>query len=114
MSSRFVRVILIPAGVFQSVIFGGAYGTGREIAQFISSLGPVGGLLAIAVAGLGFGVAMALSFELARLGRTYDYSWSRCWSSSRSTARPRAPSSMTSSVSRHSSASECCLPPSWR
>jgi hypothetical protein len=28
MSSRFVRVIVIPAAVFQSVIFGGAYGTG--------------------------------------------------------------------------------------
>ncbi len=73
MSSRFVRVIVIPAAVFQSVIFGGAYGTGREIAEFISVLGPVGGFLALAVAGLGWGLAMALSFELARVGRTYDY-----------------------------------------
>jgi uncharacterized membrane protein YkvI len=73
MSSRFVRVVLLPAGVFQSVIFGGAYGTGREIAQFISSRGPVGGLLAVAVAALGFAVVMALSFELARLTRNYDY-----------------------------------------
>jgi uncharacterized membrane protein YkvI len=73
MNSRFIRVVLIPAGVFQSVIFGGAYGTGREIAQFISSMGPVGGLLAVAVAALGFGLTMALSFELARLTRNYDY-----------------------------------------
>jgi uncharacterized membrane protein YkvI len=73
MSSRFVRVILIPAGVFQSVIFGGAYGTGREIAEFISNLGPVGGILALAVAGLGWGLTMALSFELARLKQTYEY-----------------------------------------
>jgi len=73
MNSRFVRVFVIPAAVFQSVIFGGAYGTGREIAQFISILGPVGGLLAVAVTAIGFGVTMALSFELARIGRTYDY-----------------------------------------
>ncbi|MDH5175295.1 MAG: hypothetical protein OEX15_01370, partial [Gammaproteobacteria bacterium] len=58
---------------FQSVIFGCAYGTGREIAQFISSRGPVGGLLAVAVAALGFALVMALSFELARLTRHYDY-----------------------------------------
>ena len=73
MSSRFVRVIVIPAAVFQSVIFGGAYGTGAEISQFISSLGPVGGMLALAVAGLGWGLTMALSFELARLKQTYEY-----------------------------------------
>lgn len=72
-NSRFVRVILIPSAVFQAVIFGGAYGTGREIAEFISVLGPVGGLLALTVAGLGWGLTMALSFEFARLGQTYDY-----------------------------------------
>jgi uncharacterized membrane protein YkvI len=72
-SSRFVRVILIPAAVFQAVIFGGAYGTGREVAEFISALGPFDGLLALTVAGLGWGLTMALSFELARLRRAYDY-----------------------------------------
>jgi uncharacterized membrane protein YkvI len=72
-SSRFMRVIVIPAAVFQAVIFGGAYGTGREIAEFISVLGPIGGLLALAVAGLGWGLTIALSFELARLGKTYEY-----------------------------------------
>jgi uncharacterized membrane protein YkvI len=73
MTSRFVRVILIPSAVFQAVIFGGAYGTGREIAEFISVLGPIGGLLALAVAGFGWGLTMALSFEFARIRRTYDY-----------------------------------------
>ena len=72
-TSRFVRVILIPAAVFQAVIFGGAYGTGREVAEFISVLGPVDGLLALCVAGLGWGLTMALSFELARLRQAYDY-----------------------------------------
>jgi len=72
-ASRFVRVILIPAAVFQAVIFGGAYGTGREVAEFISALGPVDGLLALSVAGLGWGLTMSLSFELARLRQAYDY-----------------------------------------
>jgi len=70
---RFVRVVLVPAAVFQAVVFGGAYGTGREIVEFISVLGPRSGLLALAVVALGFGVIISLSFELARLERTYDY-----------------------------------------
>lgn len=73
LGSKFVRVILVPAAVFQGVVFGGAYGTGREIAQFISSLGPQGGLLALTVVALGFGVVISLSFELARIAHTYDY-----------------------------------------
>jgi len=72
-SSRFFRVIVIPAAVFQSVIFGGAYGTGREIAEFVSVLGPDGGLLAVLVLALGFGLTNFLSFELARIYKTYDY-----------------------------------------
>ncbi len=71
--SRFVPVVLVPAAVFQSVIFGGAYGTGREIAEFISVHGPFGGLLALTVIALGFGLILTLSFELARIGRLYDY-----------------------------------------
>ncbi len=73
MGSKFFRVVLIPAAVFQSVIFGGAYGTGREIAEFVSMHGPVGGLLALAVIAAGFGLVLALSFELARFTQTYDY-----------------------------------------
>ena len=72
-NSRFIRVVVVPAAVFQSVIFGGAYGTGREVAEFISVLGPIGGILALALAGLGWGLTMALSFELARIGKSYDY-----------------------------------------
>lgn len=71
--SRFLRAALIPAAVFQSVIFGGAYGTGREIAEFVSEHGPWGGLLSLGVIGVGFGVILALSFELARLFRRYEY-----------------------------------------
>ncbi len=70
---RRAAVYLVPAGVFQSVIVGGAYGTGREVAEFISAYGPVGGLLAIAAVAVGFTVLLGISFEFARVFRAYDY-----------------------------------------
>ena len=69
----FFRVYLIPAAVFQSVIFGGAYGTGREIVEFVTRYGAMGGLGALVVIALCFGITLALSFELARLFGRYDY-----------------------------------------
>ena len=72
-ASKFIRIILIPAAVFQSVIFGGAYGTGRETAEYISSNGPIGGMLSLALIALGFGVILSLSFELARTAKVYEY-----------------------------------------
>ena len=72
-TSRLLKVALIPAAVFQSVIFGGAYGTGREIAEFVTRHGPVGGLLALLVIALGFALVLTLCFELARLRQVYDY-----------------------------------------
>ena len=44
-SSRFVRVYVVPGAVFQSVMIGGGYGTGREIVEFFTSFGLLGGLL---------------------------------------------------------------------
>ena len=71
--SRLIRTYLVPAGVFQAVIFGGAYGTGREIAEFVSSHGPVGGLLACALIATGFSLLLVLSFEVARVTGQYEY-----------------------------------------
>ena len=42
------RVVLIPSAVFLSAIFGGAYGSGREVVEFMTRYGPIGGLLSIA------------------------------------------------------------------
>lgn len=70
---RRAAVYLVPAGVFQSVIVGGAYGTGREVAEFITAYGPLGGLFAIAAVVAGFTVLLATSFEFARVFRAYDY-----------------------------------------
>lgn len=71
--TRPIRAILVPAVVFQSVIFGGAYGTGREIAEFVSKHGPLGGLAALALIALGFTAVMVVSLELARQIKAYDY-----------------------------------------
>ncbi len=68
-----IRAIVVPAAVFQSVIVGGAYGTGREVVEFISAYGALGGLLAIATAGVSFGVVLAASFEFARVFAAWDY-----------------------------------------
>ena len=68
-----MRVLLIPASVFLSVIFGGSYGSGREVMEFISQYGPVGGLISVLVTFLTYWVILFLSFEIARLFRAYEY-----------------------------------------
>lgn len=69
----FYRVALLPAAVFLSVIFGGSYGSGQEIVQFVSAAGPLGGYWALAVIVLIWGLLLGLSFEIARLFNTYEY-----------------------------------------
>ena len=71
--SYLTRVVLIPSAVFLSAIFGGAYGSGREIVEFMTRYGPVGGLLSIVTIALAFAGCLFLCFEIARLTRAYDY-----------------------------------------
>jgi uncharacterized membrane protein YkvI len=71
--SRFFRVFLVPAAVFQSVIVGGGYGTGREVVEYISQFGAFGGLMGLVVIALSFGLILALSFELSRLYGVSEY-----------------------------------------
>jgi uncharacterized membrane protein YkvI len=69
--------LLLPAIVAQSMIIGGGYSTGREIMEYAGRFGPRG-WWAVVVIFLGFAVLSALAFEVARLGRAYDYkSWGR-------------------------------------
>lgn len=68
-----LRACLVPGLVFQSVIVGGGYGTGREIAEFFLSHGPLGGLFGMLLAALLWGIVLAIAFELARITRSYDY-----------------------------------------
>ncbi|MFT5145181.1 MAG: putative membrane protein YkvI [Rhodothermales bacterium] len=55
------------------MIIGGGYGTGRELVEFFMRDGPAAGLKGMAVAMVVWSVVLALSFELARAGRLYDY-----------------------------------------
>jgi uncharacterized membrane protein YkvI len=67
------RVLLVPTAVFLSVIFGGSYGSGREVMEFISKYGPHGGLFSIGVTMLTYTAILFLGFEIARLFRAYEY-----------------------------------------
>ena len=71
-SSWFNRVVLVPSAVFLSALFGGAYGSGREVAEFISRHGPYGGLLTIVVVGLTYAICLFLVYELARVVREFE------------------------------------------
>ena len=71
--SRWIRIYIIPAAVCQSVIVGGGYGTGREVVEFISQNGPVGGMAGLLVYAAVASIVLALSFEFARSFRVYDY-----------------------------------------
>ena len=68
----FSRVILIPAAVFLSALFGGAYGSGRELVEFISGNGPVGGLVTILVVATTYAICLFLVYEMARVCRTWE------------------------------------------
>jgi uncharacterized membrane protein YkvI len=67
------RSYLLPGLVFTAAVIGGGYATGRELVQYFLSTGPVGGLLGMLVSMAVFSLVLAVSFELARVNRSYDY-----------------------------------------
>ncbi len=74
MKSAFFQKYLLPGFVFQSVVIAGGYGTGRELAEFFLTYGPLGGLLAMVLVSTTIWSAVcASSFEFSRLFRSYDY-----------------------------------------
>ena len=64
---------LVPGLIFQSVLIGGGYGTGAEIAQYFGTSGMVGGMLGMAVTLVVWCVLVAVTFEFTRVFKTYDY-----------------------------------------
>jgi len=72
-NSRFFRIYIVPGAVFQSVMVGGGYGTGREIVEYFTSYGLLGGLLGLGVAFVSLALILALTFEFSRLFQAYDY-----------------------------------------
>jgi uncharacterized membrane protein YkvI len=78
-SSRYNRFesLLLPAIVAQSMIIGGGYSTGREIVEYTGRFGPKA-WLGVLIIFIGFSILSVLAFELARVGKVYDYkNWSR-------------------------------------
>mgnify|MGYP001828949639 CR=1 FL=1 len=71
--SRVFRVYIVPGAVFQSVMVGGGYGTGREIVEYFTGYGFLGGLLGLGVAFVALALILALTFVFARLFKAYDY-----------------------------------------
>lgn len=72
-SSPLFRRYFLPGFVFQSVLIGGGYGTGRELVEFFLSTGPLTGLLGMLVSTLTWCLVCGVTFELARSAQTYDY-----------------------------------------
>ena len=58
--------------MFQSAIIAGAYGSGRELAEFFLPFGPRGGLAGMVVTTLVFSLVLAASFEFARRFQLFD------------------------------------------
>jgi uncharacterized membrane protein YkvI len=70
-ASRFQRYLL-PGIIFQSVLIGGAYATGREIVEYGAKYGAMG-VWAILTIFVGFSATAAISYEFARRFDLYDY-----------------------------------------
>ena len=70
---RIFKIYLLPGLIFQSVVIGGGYATGRELIEFFFELGPIGGVLGLLVSGLIFSIVCAAGFELARVAKAFDY-----------------------------------------
>ena len=73
MNSSFFQKYLLPGFIFQSLIIGGGYGTGRELVEFFLHEGPISGLVNMGVATIIWSVVLAICFEFARKRKYYDY-----------------------------------------
>jgi len=73
LNNSFFQKYLLPGFIFQSLIIGGGYGTGRELVEFFLTAGPIGGLVNMGVATIIWSIVLAVCFELARRERHYEY-----------------------------------------
>ncbi len=70
---QFLKAIILPGLIFQSVVIAGGYATGRELVEFFLSNGPRAGLYGMLVATLVWSLVLATSLEFARLTKSRDY-----------------------------------------
>jgi len=73
LNSRFLRLYIVPGAVYQSVMVGGGYGTGREIVEYFTAYGVLGGVFGFLVSFVTVAIVLSLTFELSRLYSAYDY-----------------------------------------
>ena len=71
--NRIFHVYIVPAAVFISVVMGGGYGTGREVVEFFTRYGLLGGLFGTIAAACVFSIVLACTYEFARVFQLYDY-----------------------------------------
>jgi uncharacterized membrane protein YkvI len=77
MSGKFAssfKKYMVPALVFQGVLIGGGYATGREIVEYFMQYGPLGGILGMLLITLViWALILAVTFEFARKFQDFDY-----------------------------------------
>ena len=73
LDTPFFRKYLLPGFVFQSIVIGGGYGTGRELVEYFLRFGPLGGLLGMILSTAIWSAVCLATFELARQTGSYDY-----------------------------------------
>lgn len=73
MNNTWFQRFILPGFIFQSAIIAGAYGSGRELAQFFLGHGPLGGLLGMTVTMVIFSIVLSAAFEFSRRFRLFDY-----------------------------------------
>lgn len=73
MKDTWFQRLILPGFIFQSMLIGGAYGSGKELVAFFLGSGPIGGLLGMLVTMVAFSAVMAVTFEFARRFKTLNY-----------------------------------------
>jgi len=72
MPTAFQRYLL-PGLAFKSVVIGGGYATGRELAEFFLPSGPQGGIMGMVFAMLIWSIVCAATFMFAQATRSFEY-----------------------------------------
>ena len=73
LQSKWFKKFILPGLIFQSLVIGGGYGTGRELVEFFLLLGPKNGLYGMITSLLIWCVVLSCTFELSRVFKAYDY-----------------------------------------
>ncbi len=72
-NSNWFKKFILPGLIFQSLVIGGGYGTGRELVEFFLLLGPKSGLYGMIISLLIWCIVLSCTFDLSRKFNTYDY-----------------------------------------